>query len=100
MMQSGHAFMMLTKIHVHFLLTRYTEKTLHELPTSPWRVRCAIPRDEREPDAVPAAGHAPVRAARRPGIRRGLGRRAPLGRHGDHRLARGVHRRRGGTHET
>ena len=47
------------------------------------------------PRARPAADRAPRRAR----LRRGLVRRAPLGRLRDHRLARGLHRRRRPAHQ-
>ena len=46
---------------------------------------------ERDLDLIVAPG--PAR------LRRGVGRRAPLGRLRDHRVARGVHRRRRGAHQ-
>ena len=53
-----------------------------------------LPPGGPEPDAGPRARPAADRAPGPAGLRRGLDRRAPLGRLRDHRLAGGVHRRR------
>ena len=54
----------------------------------------AVPPGRREPDAGHGARHGADRVDRRAGLRRGLDRRAPFRRLGDHRLAGSVHRRR------
>ena len=57
-----------------------------------------VPPGGREPHAGHGARHGADRMARRAGLRRGLDRRAPFRRLGDHRLAGSVHRRRHRAH--
>jgi alkanesulfonate monooxygenase SsuD/methylene tetrahydromethanopterin reductase-like flavin-dependent oxidoreductase (luciferase family) len=58
-----------------------------------------VPPGGPEPDAGARARPAAHRAPRRARLRRGLVRRAPLGRLRDHRLPRGLHRRRRPAHQ-
>ena len=58
----------------------------------------AVPQPAPGPDACAAPRPGAHRAARRPRVRGGVDRRAPLRWLGDHRRPDGVHRRRGATH--
>ena len=68
-------------------------------PTALRRVLRPVPPRRAEPDAGPRVRPRARRRPRPPRLRRGLVRRAPLGRLRDHRLPGDLHRRRRRAHE-
>src|SRR5206468_8005650 len=74
--------------------------TAHDPPAHELRyLHGPLPPHRRKPHPLPPARPRAHLPSRQPRLRRGLDRRAPLRRLGDHRQPRSLHRRRRRTHQ-